>query len=95
MDDSISEKSRNDSSAERFENANGREKADRSLTGQHVANPQDDKRINRKFDLHIIPILFGLWLFAFIDRANIGECCTKLVRRLRTMQFELPRLDHH
>lgn len=75
MDDSLSEKSRNDNSADRFESVSGQpqaEKADRSLTGQYAANPQDDKRINRKFDLHIIPILFGLWLFAFIDRANIG-----------------------
>lgn len=32
-----------------------------------------DKRITRKFDLHILPWLFGLWLLAFIDRSNIGN----------------------
>lgn len=31
------------------------------------------KRLNRKFDLHLIPWLFGLFLFAFIDRSNIGN----------------------
>lgn len=31
------------------------------------------KRLNRKFDLHLIPWLFGIWLFAFIDRSNIGN----------------------
>lgn len=30
-------------------------------------------RITRKFDKHIIPWLFGLWLMAFIDRSNIGN----------------------
>lgn len=32
-----------------------------------------DKRITAKFDRHIIPWLFGLWLLAFIDRSNIGN----------------------
>lgn len=32
-----------------------------------------DRRITRKFDLHIVPWLFGLWLLAFIDRSNIGN----------------------
>lgn len=36
-------------------------------------DPELDKRISRKFDLHIVPFLFGLWLWAFIDRANIGN----------------------
>ncbi|KAI0480561.1 MFS transporter-like protein [Xylariaceae sp. FL0804] len=30
-------------------------------------------RLDRKFDRHIIPLLFGIWLFAFIDRSNIGN----------------------
>ncbi|CZT15451.1 related to putative tartrate transporter [Ramularia collo-cygni] len=29
--------------------------------------------LNRKFDRHILPWLFGMWLLAFIDRANIGN----------------------
>ena len=32
-----------------------------------------DRKITRKFDLHIVPWLFGLWLLAFIDRSNIGN----------------------
>lgn len=27
----------------------------------------------RKFDKHLVPWLFGLWLLAFIDRSNIGN----------------------
>ena len=30
------------------------------------------RRVIRKFDLHIMPWLFGLWFFAALDRANIG-----------------------
>jgi len=36
-------------------------------------DPELDRRISRKFDMHIVPFLFGLWLWAFIDRANIGN----------------------
>ncbi|QKX59302.1 uncharacterized protein TRUGW13939_06434 [Talaromyces rugulosus] len=32
-----------------------------------------DKILDRKFDRHIVPWLFGIWLFAFIDRSNIGN----------------------
>lgn len=32
-----------------------------------------DKRVTRKFDTHVVPWLFGLWLLAFIDRSNIGN----------------------
>lgn len=36
-------------------------------------DPALDRRLTRKFDLHIVPWLFGLWLLAFIDRSNIGN----------------------
>ena len=36
-------------------------------------SPELDRAITRKFDLHIVPWLFGLWLLAFIDRSNIGN----------------------
>jgi hypothetical protein len=36
-------------------------------------DPTADKKITRKFDTHIVPWLFGLWLLAFIDRSNIGN----------------------
>jgi MFS family permease len=32
-----------------------------------------DKRISRKLDTHILPWLFGIWFFAFIERSNIGN----------------------
>lgn len=31
-------------------------------------DPELDKRITRKFDRHVVPWLFLLWLLAFIDR---------------------------
>jgi MFS family permease len=36
-------------------------------------DPTLNHRLNRKFDLHILPWLFGIWLFSFIDRSNIGN----------------------
>lgn len=33
-----------------------------------VIDPDIDKRLTRKFDKHVVPWLFGLWLLAFIDR---------------------------
>lgn len=36
-------------------------------------DPTLDRRLTRKFDFHIVPWLFGLWLLAFIDRSNIGN----------------------
>ncbi len=44
--------------------------------GRHESPAIDhalDRRITRKFDFHIVPWLFGLWLLAFIDRSNIGN----------------------
>lgn len=38
-----------------------------------LGNAELDKRLNRKFDRHILPWLFGIWLFSFIDRSNIGN----------------------
>ncbi|KIY00313.1 uncharacterized protein Z520_03998 [Fonsecaea multimorphosa CBS 102226] len=32
-----------------------------------------DKRVRHKFDRHILPWLFGIWLFSFLDRSNIGN----------------------
>lgn len=36
-------------------------------------DPELDKRIKWKTDIHILPWVFALWLLAFIDRSNIGE----------------------
>ena len=74
MDGSVSEKSQTDLANGHTDYVNGdTEKADARLTDELEANPELDKRINRKFDFHVVPWLFGLWLLAFIDRANIGN----------------------
>lgn len=36
-------------------------------------SPALDRALTRKFDTHLVPWLFGLWLLAFIDRSNIGN----------------------
>ncbi|KAK3059445.1 hypothetical protein LTS18_010858, partial [Coniosporium uncinatum] len=62
--------------------SHGEKDAEYPPRGKHVEtvdptevliSPELDKRLNRKFDLHIVPWLFGLWLLAFIDRSNIGN----------------------
>jgi len=49
---------------------------DKTYTEAHI-DPALDARITRKFDTHIVPWLFGLWLLAFIDRSNIGNARSK------------------
>ena len=41
--------------------------------GDFVENPELERRITWKTDLHILPWIFILWLLAFIDRSNIGK----------------------
>ena len=36
-------------------------------------DPAMDRLITRKLDKHVLGWLFGIWLFAFIDRSNIGN----------------------
>ncbi|KAI1324291.1 MFS transporter-like protein [Xylariaceae sp. FL0255] len=36
-------------------------------------DPALSRRLDLKFDRHIVPWVFGIWLFAFIDRSNIGN----------------------
>jgi hypothetical protein len=40
---------------------------------QYEIDPVIDKRAKWKFDLHIVPWLFGIWLLTFIDRSSIGN----------------------
>lgn len=49
------------------------EKFNSTWEDQTAISPELEKRITRKFDKHIVPWLFGLWLLAFIDRSNIGN----------------------
>lgn len=49
---------------------------ERHATSVHESTPVDaamSKTLDRKFDTHILPWLFGFWLLAFIDRTNIGN----------------------
>jgi len=39
----------------------------------HVLDPQIEKRILRKLDFQVVPILFFLFLVSFVDRSNIGQ----------------------
>jgi hypothetical protein len=62
----VNEKFREEEGAEHFENA-------RSTSNNLSINLALDRRLTRKFDRHVVPWLFGLWLLAFIDRSNIGN----------------------
>lgn len=35
-------------------------------------DPEVEKRVRRKLDMHLIPLLSALYLLAFLDRSNIG-----------------------
>jgi hypothetical protein len=52
-----------DWSSDHFENAS-----------EAILIPHDEeKRLVRKMDLHIMPVLTALYLMSFLDRVNIGE----------------------
>lgn len=36
-------------------------------------DPKEEAKLRRKIDLYIVPVVSLLYLFAFIDRANIGN----------------------
>lgn len=57
---------------EKTEKIDSDEKSPPSYDGIQV-DPALSQRITRRFDLHIVPWLFGIWLLAFIDRSNIGN----------------------
>ena len=51
-----------------------------SADASNVVDPESiyvdaamSRRITRKLDLHLLPWLFGLWFFAFLERSNIGN----------------------
>ena len=59
-------------SDEGYLDTNGRKDAP-VHSAELIDDPESDRRITRKFDVHILPWIFVLWLLAFIDRSNIGE----------------------
>ena len=36
-------------------------------------DPKAEARLRRKIDFHVVPTVFLLYLFCFIDRANVGN----------------------
>ena len=42
------------------------------LDADVVIDPEAEKKLLRKLDLRVVPPLFLMFLFAFLDRTNIG-----------------------
>ena len=72
MEDTVSEKSQGLHGGSNASDGLN-DKNDAHLTDVATTDPKINKRITRKFDKHVVPWLFGIWLLAFLDRANIGN----------------------
>ncbi len=46
---------------------------DDKLPPPPTLTPEEEKRLWRKIDMRFMPIVTLLYLFSFLDRANIGE----------------------
>jgi hypothetical protein len=46
--------------------------ADPEVMPAEQIDPVIEKRVRRKLDTHIVPLLSALYLLAFLDRSNIG-----------------------
>ncbi|KAL1595311.1 hypothetical protein SLS60_010002 [Paraconiothyrium brasiliense] len=44
-----------------------------AATHEQTIDPELEKRVRRKLDWHIIPLVSALYLLAFLDRSNIGN----------------------
>jgi hypothetical protein len=50
-----------------------------NMTDDHVRSDQEEaeiaieRRIIRKQDMHLMPLLFTIYLLSFLDRSNIGS----------------------
>lgn len=47
-------------------------KANDRSTENYEIDPVAEKKLLRKIDLHLIPVLWFLYMLAFLDRTNIG-----------------------
>ena len=72
MEDTVSEKSQGLHGGSNASDGLN-DKNDAPLNDVATTDPKINKRITRKFDKHVVPWLFGIWLLAFLDRANIGN----------------------
>ncbi|KAF2422445.1 MFS general substrate transporter [Tothia fuscella] len=43
------------------------------LEAQHPIDPVVEKRVVRKSDMHVVPLVMALYLLAYLDRSNIGN----------------------
>lgn len=39
---------------------------------QRAIDPELEKRVRRKLDWHLVPLVSALYMLAFLDRSNIG-----------------------
>jgi hypothetical protein len=43
--------------------------------GQYEIDPEAERELLRKLDLRVVPVLWLLYMLAFLDRTNIGQSC--------------------
>jgi hypothetical protein len=48
--------------------------ATRSPSPGYIAGSKEEKDLLRKIDWHLIPILWAMYVFNYLDRTNIGVC---------------------
>ncbi|XXG95403.1 hypothetical protein Hte_001665 [Hypoxylon texense] len=60
---------------DRNEGADGEKYQGTESDGLRI-DPALEKRVRRKIDYHLVPLLMGLYLVAFLDRSNIGNAET-------------------
>ncbi|KAL9045143.1 MAG: hypothetical protein Q9214_001772, partial [Letrouitia sp. 1 TL-2023] len=48
------------------------EKGAHAGSNSSIVDPQTEKSVVRKMDLHVVPLVSALYLLAFLDRSNIG-----------------------
>ncbi|KAJ6443511.1 ATP-dependent RNA helicase dbp3 [Purpureocillium lavendulum] len=44
-----------------------------AAASEYVIDPAIEKRVVRKLDLHVVPMVMALYLLAFLDRSNVGN----------------------
>ena len=42
------------------------------LEAEYVPNTPEERRLVRKMDLHLLPALWTMYVFNYLDRTNIG-----------------------
>lgn len=49
---------------------------------EYIDDKKAERKLRHKIDLYIVPLVASLYLFCFIDRANIGMFFSKYCRPL-------------